>query len=235
MEPPQNDSTTPVVTQTQSKKRSRAETDAPEPEDLAVPFTLPPIREILSAEPRLSPERVHQQQLTRDANSSRAPSLEPSNSTTGPPSVTGNESTTTLSSSETDTAYYSESLPSLSTGAHRSISPAHVFSSMSGHPDSLAEATDDDGEYETDLEEQAAVAQAEEGSIIVDSDDLSSDGGYGTDTGSTGSTSLAESMRDFIYENGRRYHRFREGRYNFPNDDVEYVLSSGLIDLWMIR
>lgn len=28
-------------------------------------------------------------------------------------------------------------------------------------------------------------------------------------------------MRDYIYENGRRYHRFREGRYNFPNDDVE--------------
>ena len=24
-----------------------------------------------------------------------------------------------------------------------------------------------------------------------------------------------------MYENGRRYHRFREGTYNFPNDDVE--------------
>jgi hypothetical protein len=84
----------------------------------------------------------------------------------------------------------------------------------------------DDEDYDSDhdtLEEQAAVAQAEEGSIVVDSDDLASDDGYGSDNNTTASTSLAESVRDYIYENGRRYHRFREGRYNFPNDDVEYV------------
>lgn len=68
------------------------------------------------------------------------------------------------------------------------------------------------------------MAQAEEGSIIVDSDDLGTDDGYGTDSNTTASTSLAESVRDYIFENGRRYHKFREGRYNFPNDDVEYVL-----------
>ncbi|KAK0628563.1 S-adenosyl-L-methionine-dependent methyltransferase [Bombardia bombarda] len=32
---------------------------------------------------------------------------------------------------------------------------------------------------------------------------------------------MMDSARDYIYENGRRYHRFREGRYNFPNDDIE--------------
>jgi len=79
----------------------------------------------------------------------------------------------------------------------------------------------DDGTDQDDLEEQAAVAQAEDGSIVVDSDDLGTDDGYGTDNNTTASTSLAESVRDYIYENGRRYHRFREGRYNFPNDDVE--------------
>jgi len=67
----------------------------------------------------------------------------------------------------------------------------------------------------------AAAEQAEEGSIVVDSDDVASDAGYQTDTDISASTSLAESMRDYVFENGRRYHRFREGRYNFPNDDVE--------------
>ncbi|KAL2269639.1 hypothetical protein VTJ83DRAFT_1823 [Remersonia thermophila] len=81
---------------------------------------------------------------------------------------------------------------------------------------------DDDNDPEADLwEEQAAVQQAEEGSIVVDSDELGTDDGYGSDNNTTASTSLAESVRDYIYENGRRYHRFREGRYNFPNDDVE--------------
>jgi hypothetical protein len=28
-------------------------------------------------------------------------------------------------------------------------------------------------------------------------------------------------MRNYKYENGRRYHRFREGTYNFPNDEME--------------
>ncbi|KAK4178875.1 S-adenosyl-L-methionine-dependent methyltransferase [Triangularia setosa] len=68
---------------------------------------------------------------------------------------------------------------------------------------------------------QTATEQAEDGSIIIDSDDLGTDDGYGTDTNTTASTSLAESVREFIYENGRRYHKFREGMYNFPNDDVE--------------
>jgi hypothetical protein len=35
------------------------------------------------------------------------------------------------------------------------------------------------------------------------------------------STSLAPSVRDYTFENGRRYHKFREGQYNFPNDDSE--------------
>lgn len=100
---------------------------------------------------------------------------------------------------------------------------------FSGPPPSDAPAGtsgdgDGDGDAEHDaLEEQIAAAQAEDGSIIVDSDELGTDDGYGTDSNTTASTSLAESVRDYIFENGRRYHRFREGRYNFPNDDVEYV------------
>ncbi|KAK4116927.1 S-adenosyl-L-methionine-dependent methyltransferase, partial [Canariomyces notabilis] len=117
----------------------------------------------------------------------------------------------------------SASVPSLSTGQRGSLSPPYVFSGSSRPPDSPDGTTEDryDATENDELEEQAAVEQAEDGSIVVDSDDLGTDAGYGTDNNTSASTSLAESVRDYIYENGRRYHKFREGRYNFPNDDVE--------------
>lgn len=55
----------------------------------------------------------------------------------------------------------------------------------------------------------------------VHGDDTGSDAGYDSDTASSASTSVMSSVRDYMYENGRRYHRYREGAYNFPNDDVE--------------
>ncbi|KAB5560045.1 S-adenosyl-L-methionine-dependent methyltransferase [Coniochaeta sp. 2T2.1] len=77
----------------------------------------------------------------------------------------------------------------------------------------------DDREFQEDIE---AFEQAEEGgSIVVDSDDVASDAGYESDSRTSASSSLASSIRDYAFENGRRYHRFREGQYNFPNDDVE--------------
>ncbi|KAF9871598.1 hypothetical protein CkaCkLH20_11009 [Colletotrichum karsti] len=76
-------------------------------------------------------------------------------------------------------------------------------------------------------ESSEATTQAQ-GFIVPDGDVASllggtapSDGGYETDTESNATTSIASSVRDFLYENGRRYHRFREGLYNFPNDEVE--------------
>ncbi|OLN92127.1 Demethylmenaquinone methyltransferase 1 [Colletotrichum chlorophyti] len=58
----------------------------------------------------------------------------------------------------------------------------------------------------------------------IEADDAEpSENGYatGSDTSSNGSTSLASSVRDFNFENKRRYHRFKEGRYLLPNDDAE--------------
>lgn len=68
-----------------------------------------------------------------------------------------------------------------------------------------------------------ALIQAGTGHIDVDHDqlELESDPGYESDRASLASTSLSNSVRDYLYENGRRYHRFREGRYNFPNDEAE--------------
>lgn len=74
---------------------------------------------------------------------------------------------------------------------------------------------------EADLDD--AALQAENG-IELDSSsayDSASDAGYETDSIGSSSTSLASSVRNYAFENGRRYHRFREGAYNFPNDDAE--------------
>lgn len=74
-----------------------------------------------------------------------------------------------------------------------------------------------------DPEALDALAQAGSGAIVVDQEqlDLESDPGYESDRASFASTSLSSSVRDYLFENGRRYHRFREGRYNFPNDEPE--------------
>lgn len=74
-----------------------------------------------------------------------------------------------------------------------------------------------------DLENDDAVQQAQD-EIDIDSgaDGRSiSDAGYETDSLRSASTSIGSSVRDYAFENGRRYHRFREGAYNFPNDDSE--------------
>jgi hypothetical protein len=85
--------------------------------------------------------------------------------------------------------------------------PAASSSSVpagSQNPISAAEAAD-------------ALLQAEHGVDIRDSDD---DGGYESDS-SAATMSLASSAKEFIYENGRRYHAYRAGAYNFPNDEAE--------------
>lgn len=48
-----------------------------------------------------------------------------------------------------------------------------------------------------------------------------SDDGYETDDASRASTSITSSVRDYAFENGRRYHKYREGQYQFPNDEPE--------------
>ena len=47
------------------------------------------------------------------------------------------------------------------------------------------------------------------------------DEGYQTDGQSSATTSISSSVRDYIFENNRRYHKFQEGRYLLPNDDEE--------------
>ncbi len=78
-----------------------------------------------------------------------------------------------------------------------------------------ASNTDEQDNFETSEPEE------EEAGIVPAPNNLSSDDGYDSDAASVASTSLSDSACDFVYENGRRYHRFRQGRYNFPNDERE--------------
>ncbi|KAK1985018.1 TAM domain methyltransferase [Colletotrichum cereale] len=42
-----------------------------------------------------------------------------------------------------------------------------------------------------------------------------------SEASSNASTSLASSVRDYEFENRRRYHKYKEGKYHYPNDDSE--------------
>ncbi|KAI9729539.1 MAG: hypothetical protein M1834_006735 [Cirrosporium novae-zelandiae] len=73
---------------------------------------------------------------------------------------------------------------------------------------------------EDDQEALDAVLQAET-TIDVSDRAWDSDPAYDSDTSSVRSQSLASTIMNYPFENGRRYHKFREGAYVFPNDDSE--------------
>jgi SAM-dependent methyltransferase len=52
-------------------------------------------------------------------------------------------------------------------------------------------------------------------------DPSDNDSAYGEDSASNASTSLASSVVNYEYSNGRRYHGYRSGTYLLPNDDEE--------------
>ena len=71
-----------------------------------------------------------------------------------------------------------------------------------------------------DLEDSIALEQAQ-GEIIVDTDSEYAESGYGTDSTQSATTSISSHVRDYQFEHGRRYHNYRQGAYNFPNEDSE--------------
>ncbi|RMJ20852.1 Methyltransferase [Aspergillus sp. HF37] len=58
--------------------------------------------------------------------------------------------------------------------------------------------------------------------IVPDNDPYANDPAFLTDTDKASSTqSLSSSVLNYQYENGRRYHAYREGEYLMPNDEQE--------------
>lgn len=57
--------------------------------------------------------------------------------------------------------------------------------------------------------------------IEADDDSLEVDSALGGSDTESDTTSLASSVLNYKYENGRRYHSYREGKYVLPNDEQE--------------
>ncbi|RDW82385.1 hypothetical protein BP6252_03497 [Coleophoma cylindrospora] len=100
---------------------------------------------------------------------------------------------------------------------------------QSSPPLEVAEATDENVRAVTEV----PVAAAPEGPDpendpqnhapleIDDQEDFNdADSAYGESVTSS-STSLASSITNYQYENGRRYHAYRQGEYYLPNDETE--------------
>lgn len=107
---------------------------------------------------------------------------------------------------------------------HANKRPESLVTSPITHPNGVEMFPSLSTEEQVDLAREA-LDQAQD-SIVAESSNWSatdevSDGGYDSDGFSAASTSAESSVRDYLYENGRRYHAFRDGHYNFPNDDVE--------------
>ncbi|OLN82369.1 Phosphomethylethanolamine N-methyltransferase 3 [Colletotrichum chlorophyti] len=47
------------------------------------------------------------------------------------------------------------------------------------------------------------------------------DEGFDSGSNHSASTSMSSSVRDYVFENTRRYHKYMEGRYLLPNDEPE--------------
>lgn len=67
----------------------------------------------------------------------------------------------------------------------------------------------------------AAVVPLQGSSIEAEAESSDTDSTVGENDVLSLTTSLSSSIIDYVYENGRRYHRYREGEYLFPNDEDE--------------
>ncbi|RDW61386.1 S-adenosyl-L-methionine-dependent methyltransferase-8 [Coleophoma crateriformis] len=57
--------------------------------------------------------------------------------------------------------------------------------------------------------------------ILAEADDYDADSAIGTESITSSTTSIAESIYKHRHENGRTYHAYKEGKYILPNDEGE--------------
>ncbi|KAK6531748.1 hypothetical protein TWF694_002919 [Orbilia ellipsospora] len=66
--------------------------------------------------------------------------------------------------------------------------------------------------------------------------DFDYDSLYGTDEeGASATTSLSDSVRNYRYENGRRYHAYKAGAWVFPNDEIQLEQMDLFHHIFMLR
>ncbi|TDZ53115.1 Secondary metabolism regulator LAE1 [Colletotrichum trifolii] len=66
----------------------------------------------------------------------------------------------------------------------------------------------------------AAVAHDNEVPVL-DAEEVTDDSASELNSIATSSTSVSSSVLDYRNENGRTYHRYKDGKYNYPNDERE--------------
>lgn len=74
---------------------------------------------------------------------------------------------------------------------------------------------------QSNFQQTQAEIVAHQAETTIEAGNDSEDAGYETESESRVSTSISSSVRDYAFEHGRRYHKFREGTYQFPNDESE--------------
>ncbi|TDZ35791.1 Secondary metabolism regulator LAE1 [Colletotrichum spinosum] len=58
--------------------------------------------------------------------------------------------------------------------------------------------------------------------VLIDADDVTDDSASELgDSVASSSTSVSSSIREYREENGRTYHKYKDGKYNIPNDERE--------------
>ncbi|EEH20462.2 hypothetical protein PABG_02721 [Paracoccidioides brasiliensis Pb03] len=96
----------------------------------------------------------------------------------------------------------------MTSNSPRSLSPTHHSKTVEEHAQGTT-TTEGGGALQT------------EAAIEIGNEQNESDDGYATDSDLNASTSLASSAYNFPFENGRRFHKYHEGTYLFPNDEQE--------------
>ncbi|KAJ5291068.1 hypothetical protein N7478_000319 [Penicillium angulare] len=81
-------------------------------------------------------------------------------------------------------------------------------------PPPLRQSTVAIGITEDNTDSSDAASTTGDSGSVFDDDDYFSDS-------TTYTASLLSDVKDYTYENGRRYHSYREGHYVLPNDDLE--------------
>lgn len=101
-------------------------------------------------------------------------------------------------------------------------STAHPANSTQAHTSELPQTDPVTDDVQPSLNQAPIQADTTEtaGANANQSDENDSAYGEGDDT-SIYTTSLMSAVREHRYENGRRYHSYREGEYVMPNDETE--------------
>ncbi|KAF2703819.1 S-adenosyl-L-methionine-dependent methyltransferase [Pleomassaria siparia CBS 279.74] len=136
-----------------------------------------------------------------------------------PPAVDTTAATTTTNTAPQDVPTHGQPAPPI----------VALADTSSSHPQvqTLDESSQTQTQPQTHGEPTLAEAQAAHDATVIgqnlepDSNHSDTDSAFGSDGNSSSSTSLASSIMNYEYSNGRRYHGYRSGAYPLPNDDEE--------------